>query len=109
MKKKTVKRKKAPSLSPSISVKKLFFVLFFIAAFYFLFLAGSHSLIQLYRQSSRKHSLVKEIDSLQAQKTKLENESKRLKNDLDYIEKIAREKYNMKKKDEKVYKIIKEK
>ncbi len=107
MKKKIIKRKKTNfSFSP---IKKFLVMGISIVIIYFLFFAGSHGVIQYLRQKSHKHALMQEIDTLKVQKTKLKNESKRLKNDLDYIEKIAREKYNMKKKDEKVYKIIKEK
>ncbi len=105
MKKSTSRKKQRPSTR--ISVKALILTLLGLATIYFLFLAGSHNVIRYYRQKSQKETLLKNIDSLKAQKTKLKIESQRLKNDLDYIEKIAREKYNMKKKDEKVYKIIK--
>ncbi len=36
----------------------------------------------------------------------LENEKTRLETDLDYIERLAREKYRMAKKGEKVFKVI---
>lgn len=65
--------------------------------------------MQYIRQTSYKKQLEKDIQSLEKEKQQLEKEAKRLKTDMDYIEKIAREKYNMKKKDEKVYKIVKEK
>ena len=105
-KKTTSKRKKHATVIP---VKILIFGFLTLGLIYFLFLSGSHNIVRYFRQKSQKETLIRNIDSLKVQKAKLKSESKRLKNDFDYIEKIAREKYNMKKKDEKVYKIIKEK
>ncbi len=95
-----------------VSNKNLFKILIGITLFiviYYLFFSGPRSIIQYIKQTSYKNSLKQEIQKLQKEKNELQKESDRLKNDLDYIEKIAREKYNMKKKDEQVYKIIKEK
>ncbi len=80
-----------------------------VVIIYFLFFNGPRSVVQYIRQTSYKKQLEKDIQSLEKEKRQLKKEAKRLKTDMDYIEKIAREKYNMKKKDEKVYKIVKEK
>lgn len=109
MEKTRKKKKSKPRVLLRISSKKLISLIFVVGVLYFILFSGSHSLIQYMRQSSRKQALIENIDSLKAQKKHLEEESERLKNDLFYIEKIAREKYNMKKKDEKVYQVIKEK
>jgi cell division protein FtsB len=103
------KKKNKPRVLLRISSKKLISLIFIVGVLYFILFSGSHSLVQYLRQSSRKQALIENIDSLKTQKKRLEQESERLKNDLFYIEKIAREKYNMKKKDEKVYQVIKEK
>ncbi len=84
-------------------------MLLFLAAGYLLFFSGPRNIVQFIRQSLYKKELQNQIKSLKNEKQHLKEEAERLKTDLDYIEKIAREKYNMKKKDEKVYKIIKEK
>jgi cell division protein FtsB len=72
---------------------------------YFLFI-GNNSIINLYAThldlKKKQHEVQKkrqEIDSLVA-------EAKKLKSDTAYMEKIAREKLGMAKKDEKVYKFI---
>ncbi len=108
MKKKTVSKRKRQH-STSISVRTLTLGFATLALIYFLFFAGSHNIVRYFRQKSQKDALRKDIDSLMVQKSRLKSEAERLRNDPDYIEKIAREKYNMKKKDEKVYKIVKEK
>ncbi len=105
-KKTTSKRNKHSAVIP---IKTLILGFIALGLIYFLFLSGSHNVVRYFRQKAQKENLIREIDSLKVQKAKLKSESERLKNDPDYIEKIAREKYNMKKKDEKVYKIIKEK
>lgn len=71
-------------------------------------LSGKQGLISLYKNHNeyRKQSLKlvqshKIIDSLKT-------DISRLRNDTDYIEKIAREKLGMAKKNEKVYKFIEE-
>ncbi|MHB2149068.1 FtsB family cell division protein [Calditrichota bacterium LG25] len=104
---KTKKRKRNKTTPKNIL--KILIGFFIFAVIYLLFFSGPRSVIQYFRQTTYKKSLQKEIQSLKNEKQSLKKEAERLKNDLDYIEKIAREKYNMKKKDEKVYKIIKEK
>ena len=49
--------------------------------------------------------MIKEIETLEEQKTILEEEKERL-NDPEYIEKIAREKYGMAKEGEDVYRVV---
>ena len=52
--------------------------------------------------------LKNEIEALETEKAKLENMKSKIETDPEYIEKIAREKYKMKKKEEKVYEIVEE-
>ena len=56
----------------------------------------------------QKQDLEKEINALEMEKGKLEEMKSNLESDPEYIEKIAREKYKMKKKEEKVYEIVEE-
>ncbi|MCD6376988.1 MAG: septum formation initiator family protein [Caldisericaceae bacterium] len=102
------KRKKSKN-SNGKNVLRLLTVAGAVVIIYFLFFHGPRSVVQYIRQTSYKKQLEKDIQSLEKEKQQLEKEAKRLKTDMDYIEKIAREKYNMKKKNEKVYKIVKEK
>ena len=48
----------------------------------------------------------KKISQLREEKEILKNEKNKIENDLDYIEKIAREKYKMVKPGEKIFKVI---
>lgn len=72
------------------------------------FITGSRGTFQLYKFSEQKQDLENEIEVLEAEKTELELIKSKIENDPEYIEKIAREKYKMKKKEEKVYEIVEE-
>ena len=73
-----------------------------------IFITGSRGTFQLYKFSMQKQDLENEIKILESEKNKLEEMKKKIETDPDYIEKIAREKYKMKKKEEKVYEIVEE-
>ncbi|HES58966.1 MAG TPA: septum formation initiator family protein, partial [Caldithrix sp.] len=53
----------------------------------------------------KKQNLENEIQELETTKVELDSIKNRLENDPEYLEKIAREEYNMKKEGEKVIKI----
>ncbi len=72
------------------------------------FITGSRGTFQLYKFSKTKLDLKNEIEALETEKAKLENMKSKIETDPEYIEKIAREKYKMKKKEEKVYEIVEE-
>ena len=83
-------------------------VVVLIAALLYSLFSGKANVVRMYRSLSdirKKEAAVlarhEEIDSLKAQNAKL-------KNDTAYMEKIAREKLGMARKDEKVYKFIEE-
>lgn len=69
----------------------------------FIFLSGNRSLIKLYSLYQEKNKLKMQKEKLLEQQKNLEEEIEKLKTDKDYMEKVAREKYNMKKEDEEVY------
>jgi cell division protein FtsB len=69
------------------------------------FISGSRGTIRLFRDMHQKQNLEKEINELETTKTELDSIKNRLENDPTYIEKIAREEYNMKKEGEKVIKV----
>ena len=69
------------------------------------FLSGPRGTIRYLKAWRQKETLQKEIEQLKTKKARLDSQRVRLKNDPEYIEKIAREQYNMKKKGETVYKI----
>ncbi len=67
------------------------------------FLTGNKSLIKLFFLHQQKDDLQQQKQELLEQNAQLKDEIKKLETDDKYIEKIARERYNMKKKDEEVY------
>ena len=63
-----------------------------------IFITGSRGTLQLYKFTRQKQDLENEINALEMEKGKLEEMKSNLESDPEYIEKIAREKYKMKKK-----------
>lgn len=74
-----------------------------------IFFFGDHGLYQLYHLRSQRVEIQKTINELRAEKSRLSAEKVRLKTDYKYIEELAREKYRMAKKGEKVFKVIEKK
>ena len=71
-----------------------------------IFIFGDHGVYQLYKMHSQQKETHNRIEEMRAEQKVLLEEKKRLQTDLEYIERIAREKYRMAKKDEKVFKVI---
>ena len=71
------------------------------------FIFGDHGLLQLYKLKKEKNKIQKHISNIRKEKEELVLEKHRLENDMEYIEKLAREKYRMAKPGEKVFKVIK--
>ncbi len=69
------------------------------------FLFADRGTLLFYKSYSDKEKLKEEIEQLEHKRDQLKEEKEKLKNDPKYIEKVAREKYKMKKKDEKVYQV----
>ncbi len=89
--------------------QRKFFRLIIILGISFLiiiFLFGNHGIYQLYKIKTQRKIIQKRIEELKTEKVLLENEKERLETDLDYIERLAREKYRMAKSGEKVFKVI---
>ena len=74
------------------------FLLIFVA-----FFTGSQSILKLLALQQEKEKLEIQKKELVQENDTLKNEIEKLKKDEKYIEKVAREKFNMKKKDEEVY------
>ena len=74
-----------------------------------IFFFGDHGLYQLYTLKTERDQIQKQINSLREEKIALEGEKTKLKSDYKYIEELAREKYRMAKKGEKVFKVIEKK
>ena len=82
-------------------------ILFLIATtLLIVFIFGDHGLLQLYKLKRERAEIQNHILKLRQNKEVLITEKNRLENDLDYIEKLAREKYRMAKPGEQVFKVI---
>lgn len=71
-------------------------------------LSGKQGLISLYKNHTEYLQQSKKLIRSHKLIDSLKTDISRLRNDTDYIEKIAREKLGMSKKNEKVYKFIEE-
>ena len=82
-------------------------VLFLIAiTLLIVFVFGDHGLFQLYKLKRERAEIQKHISQLRENREMLISEKNRLENDLEYIEKLAREKYRMALPGEKVFKVV---
>ena len=71
-----------------------------------IFFFGDHGVYRLYTIKSEKTHLMEDIDSLRAEQEELIGEKDKLENDLNYIERLARERHRMAKPGEKVFKVV---
>ena len=71
-----------------------------------IFFFGDHGLYQLYQLRSEKAKIQSTISSLRNKKQLLEQEKNKLSSDPKYIEQLARERFRMAKKGEKVFKVF---
>jgi cell division protein FtsB len=71
-----------------------------------IFIFGDHGLFQLYKLKKERQKVQEHITQLRKNREGLITEKNRLENDLDYIEKLARERFRMAKPGEKVFKVI---
>ena len=74
-----------------------------------IFFFGDHGIYQLYLLRSERSEIQATITALREQKQTLEAEKNKLATDSKYIEQLAREKFRMAKKGEKVFKVIERK
>ena len=70
------------------------------------FIFGDHGIFQLYKLKRERSEVQTRITLLRKEREQLKSEKARLENDLDYIEKLARERFRMAKPGEKVFKVI---
>ena len=70
------------------------------------FIFGDHGLIKLYKIKSQRKKIQNHITQLREEREKRKEEKNKIENDLEYIEKIAREKYKMVKPGEKIFKVV---
>jgi len=74
--------------------------------FIMVFVLSDHGLYELWQLKKEQKIIEQHIEELQAENEKLALERDRLKEDKEYIEKLARERYRMAKKGEKVFRVI---
>ena len=74
-----------------------------------IFFFGDHGLYQLYLLRSERSEIQATITALREHKQTLEVEKNKLTTDSKYIEQLARERFRMAKKGEKVFKVIERK
>ena len=67
------------------------------------FIFGDHGIFQLYKLKRERAEVQAHITLLRKEREQLKSEKARLENDLDYIEKLARERFRMAKPGEKVF------
>lgn len=101
-----VRYKKYPDASNIRHLYWILGVLSLITVFIIFFVIGDYGLYQIYLLNRQKSQIQSHIEQLKTERDSLVVEIPRLENDLDYIEKIARERYRMAKKGEKVFRVI---
>ena len=108
MLKKRRRKKKSILITIAKAEKKLIqgliFLFFFSLIIVFVF--GDHGLYKLYKIKKKRKLVQDQITQLRIEREKIKVEKNKLENNLDYIEKIAREKYRMVKPGEKIFKVI---
>ena len=70
------------------------------------FVLSDHGLYQLWQLKKEQSIIEDHIRELEQNNAELVAERDRLKHDMEYIEKLARERYRMAKKGEKVFRVI---
>lgn len=71
-----------------------------------IFFFGDHGVYQLIRLKAEHRATQETINRLRAEQIELKSEKTRLETDLEYIERLARERYRMAQRGEKVFKVI---
>lgn len=74
--------------------------------FVMVFVLSDHGLYQLWQLKKEQNIIEEHIRELEQNNAELAAERDRLKHDMEHIEKLARERYRMAKKEEKVFRVI---
>ena len=108
---KIAKRKSSKQIHKTDIQKRVIRTILIIGALslIIIFFFGDHGLYQLYTLKKERAQIQNQINILRKEKIELETEKTKLKTDYKYIEELAREKYRMAKKGEKVFKVIEQK
>ena len=98
-------RKKAYRKKTILQNRIMIFPLIFIVGGLFL-ISNDIGVIKWYQLRKERNRIQVEIDQFIRQETELNDELNRLTNDVEYIKKIAQEKFHMVKPGEKVFRVI---
>ena len=107
-KSKRIKRKRALGASTVDVQKRVIRALLLMgaAALLIILFFGDHGLYSLYSLKKERAKTQTKINTLREEKIALESERTKLQTNDKYIEELARERYRMAKKGEKVFKVI---
>ena len=104
------KRRRIRSASESIAKTQKQFIqglVFLIClSLIIVFIFGDHGLLKLYKIKSQRKTIQTHIAQLRDEREKAKEKKNKIENDLNYIEKMAREKYKMVKPGEKIFKVV---
>ena len=104
------KRRRIRSKSESIAnTQKQFIqglILLICLSLIIVFIFGDHGLLKLYKIKNLRKKIQTHITQLRDEREKVEEKKNKIKNDIIYIEKMAREKYKMVKPGEKIFKVV---
>ena len=81
-------------------------VLSFVTLFIIFFVIGDYGLYQIFVLKKQKNQITDHIAELKLEQDSMQAERNRLETDMEYIERLARERYRMAKKGEKVFRVI---
>lgn len=70
------------------------------------FVLSDHGLYELYQLKRQQAMIEERIQELEIENEQLAEEKKRLESDMEYIERLARERYRMAREGEKVFRVI---
>ena len=70
------------------------------------FIFGDHGLLKLYKIKNQREKIQTHITQLRNEREQAKEKKNKIENDLNYIEKMAREKYKMVKPGEKIFKVV---
>jgi cell division protein FtsB len=100
-----IHRDKKKLFDSSARIKIILIIILLCIAF---LLLNNNGLIRLFQEKKQNLELIEKKEELEQRETELNEEKEKLQNDEKYLEKTAREQYNMVKPGEKVYKVIEE-
>ena len=89
----------------TIFYKRILISMFFLLGI-ILFVFNDMGLIKYFQLKKQNQKLIEDINIVRNERKKLSKKIGKLENDLEYIEKIAREEFRMAKEGEKVFRVI---